>query len=58
MVDYDPFQGDYTDTVVQNNTIFGGFATNAPQPGEQLGVNANNAIIKCVLQLYKFPASS
>jgi hypothetical protein len=48
MVDYDPFQGDYTDTVVQNNTIFGGFATDSPQPGEKLGVNTNDAIIKCV----------
>jgi hypothetical protein len=58
MVDYDPFQGDYTDTVVQNNTIFGGFATESPQPGEQWGANANDAIIKCVLQLNNFPASS
>lgn len=49
MVDYDPFQGDYTDTVVQNNVIFGGFANESPEPGEKLGVNTNDAIIKCVL---------
>ncbi|XP_006456719.1 hypothetical protein AGABI2DRAFT_78419 [Agaricus bisporus var. bisporus H97] len=46
MVDYDPFQGDYTDTVVQNNVIFGGFANESPEPGEKLGVNTNDAIIK------------
>ncbi|KAF9450934.1 hypothetical protein P691DRAFT_809138 [Macrolepiota fuliginosa MF-IS2] len=46
MVDYDPFQGDYTDTVVQDNTILGGFSTDAPEPSEKLGNNPSHAIIK------------
>lgn len=46
MVDYDPFQGDYTDTVVRNNVILGGFATESPGPGETLGTNPSHAIIK------------
>lgn len=46
MVDYDPWNGDYTGTVVQNNTIYGGFATDGEQPGDSKGNNFENAIIK------------
>lgn len=52
MVDYDPFQGDYTDTVVQDNTILGGFATDEENPGETLGTNFENAIIKYAFTQY------
>lgn len=45
MVDYLPFDGDYTSTIVRNNTIAGGFATNNPEDGSK-GTNANDAIIK------------
>ncbi|KAK2465981.1 hypothetical protein APHAL10511_001622 [Amanita phalloides] len=46
LVDYEPFQGDFTGTVVRDNLILGGFATNAEQPGEVKGTNQGNAIIK------------
>ena len=46
MVDYDPFEGDYTDTVVQDNVILGGFATVQPKAGERFGINTGDAIIK------------
>jgi len=46
MVDYDPFDGDFTGTVVRNNTIFGGFATAVGIPGDNEGVNSEDAIMK------------
>ncbi|KAG5351913.1 hypothetical protein C0989_004589 [Termitomyces sp. Mn162] len=46
MVDYDPFNGDFSGTVVTNNTILGGFATDTEEPGEKLGNNFEGAIIK------------
>ncbi|KAI9063337.1 hypothetical protein FKP32DRAFT_1592598 [Trametes sanguinea] len=46
MVDYDPWNGNYTNTVVRNNTIRGGFATDTAEAGETKGVNAEDAIIK------------
>ena len=46
MVDYEPFHGDYTGTVVRDNTILGGFATSTDEPGELKGSNQNDAIIK------------
>lgn len=46
MVDYLPWNGDYTGTVVTGNVILGGFATSGPQSGEESGTNANNALIK------------
>jgi hypothetical protein len=46
MVDYEPFLGDYTDTVVRDNTILGGFATSTEGPGELKGSNQDDAIIK------------
>ena len=44
MVDYDPFEGDYTGVVVQNNIIKGGFSTDQPEPGS----DPIDAIIKYV----------
>ncbi|PFH47806.1 hypothetical protein AMATHDRAFT_66860 [Amanita thiersii Skay4041] len=46
LVDYDPFGGDYTGTVVTNNTILGGFATDGQGPGDTRGNNRDSAIIK------------
>jgi len=46
MVDYEPFLGDYTGTVVRDNTILGGFATSTEGPGEPKGSNQDDAIIK------------
>lgn len=46
MVDYEPYLGDFTGTVVTNNTIMGGFATESPVAGETAGSDSNNAIIK------------
>jgi len=50
MVDYLPWKGDYTGTVVQNNTIMGGFAADSSPPASKNnGKNADNAIIKSVI---------
>ena len=49
MVDYDPFSGDYSGTVVRNNTIRGGFANSVETPGAQKGDNNVTAMIKLVL---------
>ncbi|CAE6461488.1 unnamed protein product [Rhizoctonia solani] len=48
LVDYDPFNGDFTNTVVENNTIIGGFATDQPTDAQDanLGYNNETAIIK------------
>ncbi|KAL4247023.1 Right handed beta helix domain-containing protein [Abortiporus biennis] len=46
MVDYDPWQGDYTNTVVRDNIILGGFSTEQPNTGEQKGTNNEDVIIK------------
>jgi hypothetical protein len=47
MVDYAPFNGDYTGTVVQNNLILGGFATIPPsKPRQSKAVNNYHAMIK------------
>ncbi|KAH9938100.1 uncharacterized protein B0H18DRAFT_965550 [Fomitopsis serialis] len=46
MVDYDPWAGNYTGTVVRNNLIMGGFATSEEEPGETHGVNSEDVIIK------------
>ncbi|KAJ3533385.1 hypothetical protein NM688_g7290 [Phlebia brevispora] len=48
MVDYLPWSGNYTDTVVRNNTIAGGFATDQPVGGEKDGENNEDVIIKYV----------
>jgi hypothetical protein len=50
MVDFLPWDGDYTGTVVQNNTIMGGFAAGSSTSASQNdGDNADNAIIKSVI---------
>ncbi|KZT05565.1 uncharacterized protein LAESUDRAFT_726838 [Laetiporus sulphureus 93-53] len=46
MVDYDPWEGNYTNTIVRNNTILGGFATNNETSGEIYGTNADDVIVK------------
>ena len=51
MVDYEPWGGNYTSTIVQNNFIFGGFASENATAGEVYGTNDEDAIIKCVLHL-------
>ncbi|KAJ3505573.1 hypothetical protein NLJ89_g7342 [Agrocybe chaxingu] len=45
MVDYDPWGGDYTGTVVRDNLILGGFANDEPDDNAK-GNNLQNAIIK------------
>jgi parallel beta-helix repeat protein len=46
MVDYAPWSGNYTNTVVYNNTILGGFSDQAELPGETNGTSTDDVIIK------------
>lgn len=46
MVDFNPFDGDYTGTIVRDNIIRGGFATTPESPGQTLGDNNETAVIK------------
>lgn len=46
MVDYDPWSGDYTGTVIHNNTMLGGFATDKPEGSDTKGENADDATMK------------
>ena len=47
MVDYDPWSGNYLDTVVENNNIIGGFATDKPtDSNDDEGTNSEGAFIK------------
>jgi len=46
MVDYDPWNGNYTGTIVHNNTVIGGFATDSDSAHQTDGVNADDVIIK------------
>lgn len=46
LVDYDPWAGDYTDTIVEDNTIFGGFATTMVETSADRGTNPEDAFIK------------
>ncbi|KAI1796114.1 hypothetical protein LXA43DRAFT_653957 [Ganoderma leucocontextum] len=46
MVDYDPWNGNYTNTMVRNNMIYGGFATGPAVAGETKGENDDDVIIK------------
>lgn len=48
-MDYEPFDGDYTGTVVRDNVILGGFATSTEEAGEVKGANQNDAITKYAL---------
>ena len=55
-MDYQPWSGNYTNTIVRDNTIVGGFSTDQEEPGEQKGANDEDVIIKCVsaLCVYQF----
>lgn len=46
MVDFDPWSGNYTGTVVRNNTLLGGFATDGEEAGDTKGNNYEDAIMK------------
>ena len=46
MVDYLPWQGNYTNTIVRNNLILGGFSTEKPEGNETRGTNDEDVIIK------------
>jgi len=46
MVDYLPWLGNYTNTVVHNNTILGGFATTTDTDHDNKGTNSDDAVIK------------
>ncbi|KAI0032935.1 hypothetical protein K488DRAFT_78182 [Vararia minispora EC-137] len=46
MVDVQPWGGDYSGTIVRNNTIYGAFADAAAGDGQAKGVNRNDVIIK------------
>jgi hypothetical protein len=48
LVDVVPWGGNYTGTVVQNNTVFGGFATDSNSATQNNGQNADHAIVKFV----------
>ena len=48
MVDYEPWSGNYTGTVVRNNVILGGFASDPATADETRGENDEDAIIKWV----------
>jgi hypothetical protein len=49
MVDVLPWGGNYTGTVVQNNTIIGGFATDSKSASQTDGENVDDTIIKSVV---------
>ncbi|KAI9456038.1 hypothetical protein BJY52DRAFT_1121471, partial [Lactarius psammicola] len=46
MVDVTPWGGDYSGTVVRNNTIIGGFATDSKSTTQSNGVNVDDVIVK------------
>ncbi|KAI0286464.1 hypothetical protein BC826DRAFT_82245 [Russula brevipes] len=46
LVNVGPWGGNYTGTVVQNNTIIGGFATDSKSASQTYGQNANNLVMK------------
>lgn len=47
MVDYDPWKGNYTDTIVRNNRIAGGFATDQQDSASlPKGTNSEDVIVK------------
>ena len=49
MVDIDPSGGNYDGTVVRNNIIAGGFATDNDSANLTKGDNADSAIVKFVI---------
>jgi hypothetical protein len=48
MVDVEPWGGNYAGTVVQNNSIVGGLATDSDSAFHEDGQNVNDVIIKSV----------
>lgn len=46
LVDWSPWNGDFTGTVVENNSIMGGFATNLTNTTADEGKNTYDAFIK------------
>lgn len=48
MVDEDPWNANFTNTIVRNNFIEGGFANEPDTNGGTLGVNDDDVIIKYV----------
>ncbi|KAI0268151.1 pectin lyase fold/virulence factor [Gloeopeniophorella convolvens] len=46
MVDVTPWGGDYTGTIVRNNTIIGGFATDSDSATQVDGANVDDVIVK------------
>jgi hypothetical protein len=48
MVDVVPWGGNYSGTVVRNNTIIGGFATDSKSSSQNNGQNVDDVIIKFV----------
>ncbi|EMD40507.1 hypothetical protein CERSUDRAFT_111104 [Gelatoporia subvermispora B] len=51
MVDYDPWKGNFTNTIVRNNLIKGGFADGIPSGNETDGANVDDVIIKIGLAI-------
>ncbi|KAJ7849839.1 hypothetical protein B0H14DRAFT_3085987 [Mycena olivaceomarginata] len=51
MVDYQPWKGDFTNTVVRNNTIIGGFATGSDAGSDSLGPNEDDVFIKIAIAI-------
>jgi parallel beta-helix repeat protein len=49
MVDVVPWGGNFTGTIVRNNTIIGGFATDSESASKTDGQNADDVIIKFVV---------
>lgn len=52
LVDVVPWGGNYTGTVVWNNTIIGGFATDSKSASQNDGQNVDDVIIKSVVFQY------
>ncbi|KAK7470215.1 hypothetical protein VKT23_001651 [Stygiomarasmius scandens] len=46
MVDYSPWNGNYSNVAVYNNTILGGFATDTAEVGDTKGENKDDVIVK------------
>lgn len=56
-MDYNPWKGNYTNTIVRNNRIAGGFATDTPSDAnDTLGTNNEDVIVKWVFPI--FPADN
>jgi parallel beta-helix repeat protein len=51
MVDVPPWGGNYTGTVVRNNTVIGGWATDSKSAIQSYGENVDDVIVKSVISL-------